>query len=371
MNVNKTRQPVLVQKSSRVIIIVINMKHLYILFLFASLLSCSHPQKKADIHIDLNQEPEEVCYSQLFSALDYLVLQTGDTCLMSGIKKVFLDQDTLIVQDSKREGVFVFTLDGTFVKQINSIGEGPAEYTHTSAVAVDTVSNRICIYDIMGFKINTYTYQGDFVESDKLEGVIRDFAVMPDGTRLMVMPSYYKEQKSGVWLSSPHNQYIRHLLDNVPKDWEFEFLSTFYNQTPSGIYYYDRNDDRLSFITPDSATLLYQIDLKQRIPDETRKMAGPPPHELNQCAMLYDFCLSPTYLVLVYFKFGDRQQPFRWVFANRATGKVTVSKQFVNDMDTMISNENNLFYINDSTWCRMVDPQENDCNLILQFMHLK
>lgn len=238
-------------------------------------------------------------------------------------------------------------------------------------MAVDTVSNRICIYDRMGFKINKYTYQGEFIESNKLEGVIRDFAMMKDGSILMIMPCQYKNQKNGVWLASSGNQYRKPLLDNVPKDHEFEFLSTFYNQTPEGIYYYDRNYDQISFITPDSATFLYQIDLSQRIPESIRKKAGPLPAELNQRAMMYDFCMSPAYMAFTYFIFGENELPFRWVFVDRKTNAVTVCKQFVNDLDTVKADSPNLFYINDSTWCRMVNIDENDRNITLQFLHLK
>ncbi len=30
-----------------------------------------------------------------------------------------------------------------------------------------------------------------------------------------------------------------------------------------------------------------------------------------------------------------------------------------------------IFFLNDSTWCRMLDPSESDCNITLQLLHIK
>ena len=54
-------------------------------------------------------------------------------------KKIYFDSDTLIFQDSKNEGVFVFNLkDHKLVSHINRIGQGPEEYHKDNAIAVDS-----------------------------------------------------------------------------------------------------------------------------------------------------------------------------------------------------------------------------------------
>ena len=92
-------------------------------------------------------------------------------------KKIYFDSDTLIFQDSKNEGVFVFNLkDHKLVSHINRIGQGPEEYHKDNAIAVDSTSNLIHIYDMMNFKVNVYTYKGEYAYSYKIEYFMRDFA---------------------------------------------------------------------------------------------------------------------------------------------------------------------------------------------------
>lgn len=346
------------------------MNKIYIAVFLVLLFSCTPTQNKQVVSIDLSQEIKDIYYSELADSLSYLTLNTNDTCIMSGIKKLYFDKDTIIAEDNRRGGVCTFTKDGNFIKQINCIGEGPTELTHISSIAVDTILHQICIYDIMRFQINKYTYQGEFIESYKIKDVIRDFAVV-HGENIMIMPCYNPILKSGVWSYNPMNETSKHLINDVPSDLEFEFISTFYNQTPTGLYYYDRNYDNLYFISIDSATLLYDIDLKQSIPFKTRKSSGPSPAALADRAMMFDFCVSSNYIMFIYFTFEEKDNPFKWVCMNRADHSISVAKSFTNDIDKIQSSENQLFHVNDSTWCRVLDPLENDCDITLQLIHLK
>jgi hypothetical protein len=292
--------------------------------------------------------------------------------LISGVKKIFMDEDTIIIQDTKRGGVFVFTQNGDFVKQINYIGGGPTEYHNANAVAVNMEANYISIYSVMSWKINKYTYQGNFIESNQTNDFMRDFAVMEDSFNIMINPCYGIEgEKNGVWVSNSTNQYQKHLLNDVPVDQQFEFVSTYYNQTLEGIYYYDRNYDNIYFLSKDSAMLLYHIDLRQRIPDEIRRLAEVPPLKLDGYAMMSDFCASTENILFLYYTFGELDNHFKWVLINRRDHALFIGDNFINDLDETSSFQNNIFYINDTTWCRVLSQVENDCNITLQFLLLK
>ena len=121
------------------------------------LLSCTKEAKDNVISIDLDKCTEELTYFQFVKHLDYVTLNLSDTNLLTGIKKIFFDQDTIIIQDSRKEGIFLFTSNGQFVQHINRKGQGPEEYLSDNAVAVDTDLNRIYVYDMINFKIMEYT----------------------------------------------------------------------------------------------------------------------------------------------------------------------------------------------------------------------
>lgn len=344
---------------------------MYVLLLLLSM-SCNKERESEVVSLNLTDNGKELLYSEIVKSIDYLVLNTNDTCLLSGVEKLYIDNDTLIVKDTREGGVVTFGIDGKFIKQINYIGEGPTEYHDANSIAVDTVSNHIYIYDMMNFKINKYTYQGVLVESNKTDYFMRDFEVVDNSYLLMMQPNDNKVyKKNGVWLTSFKNNLVKQFIEHEANGQNFEFMSTYANNTSDGLYYYDRNNDNLFLVSSDSAFLLYNIDLKQRIPNDVRELPAPSLADLDQKAMMFDFCVSSKYFILSYFMFGDTDNPFRWVLLNKENRKVSVFLNFNNDMDTMLSSESKVFHINNSTWCRALDPKENDCNIVLQILHLK
>lgn len=348
------------------------MEYILLIFIILYMSSCQKGKEESIIPSNLYELSNDIKYSQLIKSLDYITLNLGDTCLLSGIQKIYFDDDTIIVQDKKREGICIFTHNGKFIKQINYIGEGLAEYHNANTITVDTISNHIYIYDATNFKINQYTYLGEFIKSDKVEYFMKDFAITAEGYNIMFQPYRSKTyKKNGVWICSSNNKFIKQLIEHESNNQEFEFISTLYNETFDGIYYYDRNNDNIYLINADSTKLLYTINLKQKIPEKVRNIANPSSIELEGHSMMYDFCISSKYIIFTYFIFGENENPFRWVFSDRKTKTNIVCKNFENDFDEMKSSNYRLFYLNDSTWCRVVDRHEKDCNTLLQIMHLK
>jgi hypothetical protein len=59
-----------------------------------------------------------------------------------------------------------------------------------------------------------------------------------------------------------------------------------------------------------------------------------------------------------------------WVFLDKRGGSVVCYKHLANDMDGVSAETERLFYLNDSTWWRLADMREDDCNVHLQVLHL-
>lgn len=346
------------------------MKYIFTLFILTFFNSCVNDKK--DIIIDLEKSSKEILYSDIVDHIDYLNLNTNNTCLLSGINKLLIDNDTLIIQDTKHEGVFVFTMHGDYVKQINYIGEGPEEYHKDNAIAIDTIKNHIYIYDMMKSKINQYTYTGHFISSKKTDYFIRDLEIT-NNNLLMIQPCINKAyKKNGIWITSQENKFIKSFFDydNI-EDQNFEFISTYTTQTTHGTYYYDRNYDNIYLINNDSCKKLFSIDLMQKIPYNIRENPAPPINAITNKSIMNTFCVSSKYLIINYFIFGQKYNSTKWAIIDIKSKKVSIYNKITDDIDKKSFSNDNIFYINDNTWCRMVESQDNDCNTLLQFIHLK
>ena len=345
------------------------MKNFFLLFIVSILISCNSKDSNK-ITIDLNNDYDHIKYSSFIDSLSYITLNTNDSCLISGIINVYKDGDTLLIRDDKRGGIFIFTINGEFIKQINYYGQGPHEFSRIGAFAIDTIFNHICIYDSGSQKINKYDYKGNFIKSTLIDYIFRDFAVMDDNY-LFIMPTHMGDyQPSGIWLSDSYNNVIKTLKNDVPEKDRFAFIFINYNYSINGIYYYDRNRDDYSFITKDSSSILYEFYLKQRVPSSVRKRSDPQPEKLVGHAMMAAFSNSNKYIALTYYTFGI-DNPFKWVLINKEEETVQVSSKLLNDIDDIQSSQNYLYYINDNVWCRMLDTEENNCDITLQFLYLK
>ena len=47
------------------------------------------------------------------------------------------------------------------------------------------------------------------------------------------------------------------------------------------------------------------------------------------------------------------------------------SSKLINDLDYVQSSSNQVFYLNNDKWCRVLDDEVDNCNIQLQIMNLK
>ena len=224
---------------------------------------------------------------------------------------------------------------------------------------------------MMNFKINAYTYKGAFAFSEKIDYFMRDFS-LSDNKLVAFQPCINQAyKKNGVWLYDFTTQKETTLLEHDEDNQLFEFMATYTKQIKDTIYYYDRNNDYIYVIKNDSISTLAKIELKQVIPTNVRVMASPNPNELNQKAMMFDFCPSSKQVILSYFIFGEEKNPYRYVLIDPTTKVCSVFSGLMNDMDSYQISDPKIFCINGNTWCRMIEQEENSEIITLQILHLR
>lgn len=348
------------------------MKQVLISFiLFSLVISCTKKDNVSipTITVDLEDTKGTIQYSQFTKSLDYVELNTNDSCIISGIKNIFLDDDTLILLDNKKAGILIFTSEGKFVNQINHYGNALEEFISIRTFTIDPVLNQIHILDGHSQKINIYSYKGEFIESKKTTLYVRDFAVLKDEVRLCILPYYEEHLPYGIWTTDKENNIIKKINFDIPKEDKFEFLSLYTNLSDQAVYYYDRNWDNLSYVTKDTAIVEYQFNLKQRLKEELRKK-DPETIPLQDFAMMWNFSNSSNFLLLTYYYYVE-ENPFRWVLYNKDTHELTTSTVVINDIDHVQSSSDRIFYLKDKVWCRTLDDETNSCNIQLQIINLK
>lgn len=320
--------------------------------------------------IDLDQSEESIKYSTFIDSISYIELNTKDTCLLSDIEKIYIDNDTILVWDKKEAGILTFNSSGELIKQINYYGKGPQEFITISAFCIDPERNIIYIWDYPSQRINKYTYSGEFIGYDKSDSFVRDFTVLGNEDKLCILPFYSKYSPYGIWISDINNKTIREFNIPIPIDDQVEFSGTYYNVDNDSIFIYDRNFDNLYKIVNDSISVTYSFDVKQVLARHLRKKDPSSLLPFKGIAYMSNFSISANYLLQTYYYYNI-DNPYRWVLLNRKDNKLSICEHLVNDIDFVETEYPHIYYIKNDMWCRVVETDVNDCNMLLQLLHIR
>lgn len=143
-------------------------KILYICILFC-LLGCT--QQMTDKHgyikieLPLRQAEYKINLSEIVDSIQYIPLETKDECLIGGVDKLLLTNDSgyLIVDKEISSSVYLFDKDGKFLRKIGQRGAANHEYVAIEDVAY--CDGFVYIWDCTGKKLLTFSTEGDFVSS--------------------------------------------------------------------------------------------------------------------------------------------------------------------------------------------------------------
>ena len=136
--------------------------------LFAILLlctACSNEQQQPKDFIEIDLVPaiegkaKEMPLQEWAKSVRFIPLETNDDILISGIGNVFQRGDTLLIYHTNR--LSLFDMNGKYLYDIGSIGQGPGEFTSIRDVLVH--DNLIYIQE-PGCRFKVYDWEGNFVK---------------------------------------------------------------------------------------------------------------------------------------------------------------------------------------------------------------
>ena len=124
----------------------------------------SQMDSKYIIDLDGKQE-SEILLSSYFQNPKAIILETNKDCLIGHIFDLQVFDDFLYVLDTQiAKSLFVFDMNGRFVRKIGSLGQGPGEYSQLSDFTIDTEKKYIYLLDF-NKRIHQYLFDGTFVRT--------------------------------------------------------------------------------------------------------------------------------------------------------------------------------------------------------------
>ncbi len=125
--------------------------------------SCGHSGRNlsADFSvdtIDLNHATrvERILYSEMLEKPKVIVLETKPGSIIQKIRAVEIFEDRIYICDDRSNRLFVFDMDGRFLRRIGDRGNGRGEYIELSDFSINRERHHIYLWDDAASKVNVY-----------------------------------------------------------------------------------------------------------------------------------------------------------------------------------------------------------------------
>lgn len=147
---------------------------LYFIFYLFFFISCSSQQKELPlnsnyiINLDGKKEPS-IAYSSIFKSVHSIVLETNKDCLIGTISELQVFDGLIYILDQHiAKSLFVFDMEGRFIRKIGSLGRGPGEYIRVTDFTLDT-ENRFIFLCNDDNRMHKYQLDGTYVHSINIQ----------------------------------------------------------------------------------------------------------------------------------------------------------------------------------------------------------
>lgn len=240
----------------------------FLLFMFATFMnSC---KKGASFEYELPEdsnvktiamEPltgyEKLRYSDVYSKVEYIQLETNDKSLVSEVSKLeVLDDGKLIVFDKKIGAIVLFDEKGKYINRIGRKGNGHGEYAYPIDIAYDKYHNRVIVYDSAKAEMLIFDMDGKYISSIGIKWFASAFSII-DKKHFCLFLNHY-----GVSSSTPCTDnavIIDHSGNIVTQDLKYDKdLENFHPET-SNTFTADESD---IYLKPPFSSIVYDINPK-------------------------------------------------------------------------------------------------------------
>ena len=143
---------------------------------------------------------KKISLSEICEDVEYISLETNDSCLINRIKYLDISSNYILVFDWEK--CLLFNRSGTFITQIGKKGRGPGEYSHPGQIRI--INNKILIPDAGNNVIHIYDIKGNFIENVKSPGQfsnqiqVNNYFPITDSLFLVQIPNLTGREKNRI-----------------------------------------------------------------------------------------------------------------------------------------------------------------------------
>ena len=190
----------------------LNVSLLMCVFLFL-LTACSEKEQKPKDFIEIDMVPaiegeaKKMPLQEWAKSVRFIPLETNDNLLMEYVYNVFQRGDKLLVQDRTR--VLVFDMNGKYLYDIGSLGEGPTEFVSMGNI---TLHNDLIYISEFRNRIKAYDWEGNFVKKLVLPAKAYGLITLPGKEEMLA----YVANPSGEETIRFYHLRGEQVLDSIP-----------------------------------------------------------------------------------------------------------------------------------------------------------
>ena len=141
-----------------------------IFFLIVLLPSCRESRQKAVIpaeivaKVDVTESDKGFDVCQIADFERVIPLETVGDALIGEIDKLEMDDSHIVILDKRMRTVWLFGIDGKFIRRIGRLGNGPKEYVSLDDMCFDKESETVWIWDRIKQVMLEYDLDGELLK---------------------------------------------------------------------------------------------------------------------------------------------------------------------------------------------------------------
>jgi len=213
--------------------------------------------------------------SEVLSSIEYIFLESPKDHLIGEITNMVIYDDKFFILDNRHtQSIFIFSVEGKFIFELNKRGPGPAEYPKINDFTIDYDNNYIIV--LSGLNLLAYDFQGNWISSTQIDIYANDFSYLGNGFYAFYGDfnnnrKYEEEGKQPNLFILKDNKVI-HLGLYFPASVEVSALLTnpfpFSSEGESTLSLIEAYNDTIYDITQDELSPKYHIDFVHKKKDE-------------------------------------------------------------------------------------------------------
>lgn len=275
-----------------------------------------------------------------FEDVKYIVLETNENCLIGQIKKIKFRRNNIFIYDREiSNSLFMFDMNGKFIRKIGNRGKGPNEYITMEDFDLDDADG-IYIYDQPRCRIIKFNENGENVENINLPIWGVGFGLITDNLFYIRVANHLFDDNT----LGDMAKYTLFYWDNIKRkivyaqfphqgeNWLLYGNEKAHSNSQKPTFYKPAYSDNIYELAKSGAILRYSIITDtERIPiDELNKMSDEEAHVASWNGELgvsvTNFYETNSIISCSYYKNKGGKKNFHHYFKSKKSGKVITGR---------------------------------------------